>query len=52
VRPVGNVYKIKIAYGQWIKNPAGSKFPYDQVLVWAQDPGVPISNKLKEMVYK
>lgn len=51
VRPMMNVYKIKIAYGQWIKNPAGSKYPYDQVLVFAQDPGVPIKNQLKAIVY-
>ncbi len=51
VRPVPNVYKIKIAYGQWIKNPAGSKYPYDQVLVWAQDPGMPTPAKLLPMTY-
>ena len=47
VRPMMNVYKIKIAYGQWIKNPAGSKYPYDQVSVLAEDPGVLIKNQLK-----
>jgi branched-chain amino acid transport system substrate-binding protein len=51
VRPVPNVYKIKIAYGQWIKSPAGSKYPYDQVLVWAQDPGIPAPAKLQPITY-
>ena len=51
VRPVPNVYKIKIAYGQWIKSPAGGKYPYDQVLVYAQDPGMPVNAKLLPMAY-
>ena len=49
--PVLNVFKIKIAYGQWIKLPAGSKYKYDQVLVFAQDPNVPIKNTLQLMKY-
>ena len=49
--PVLNVFKIKIAYGQWIKLPAGSKYKYDQVLVFAQDPGMPVKNTLQLMKY-
>ena len=49
--PVLNVFKIKIAYGQWIKLPAGSKYKYDQVLVFAQDPAMPVKNTLQPMKY-
>jgi branched-chain amino acid transport system substrate-binding protein len=51
VRPVPNVYKIKISYGQWIKLPAGSPYPYDLVMVWGQDPAMPIPAKLVPMAY-
>jgi branched-chain amino acid transport system substrate-binding protein len=49
IRPVPNVYKIKISYGQWVKAPAGGPYPYDQVLVWGQDPAMPTPAKLQAM---
>ncbi len=48
-RPVPNVFKIKIAAGQWIKLPEGSPYKYDEVLVFAQDPSTPINNKFQPM---
>ncbi len=50
-RPVPNVCKIKIAGGQWTKNEAGSKFPYEIHIVYGQDPNMPIEKPFEEMPY-
>lgn len=51
VRPVPNVYKIKIAGGQWDKAPAGSPFKYDIFMCYGQDPNMPIEKKFVEIQY-
>jgi branched-chain amino acid transport system substrate-binding protein len=50
VHPVLNVFKIKIAAGQWVKTDGG-KWPYDLVLCYAQDPGTPVTAKLQPIAY-
>jgi branched-chain amino acid transport system substrate-binding protein len=45
--PVANVSETPIIGSQWVKAPAGSKFPFDLVIVEnATDPKVPIASKL------
>jgi branched-chain amino acid transport system substrate-binding protein len=51
VRPVPNVYKIKISGGQWIKLPEGSPYPYDMLTVYGQDPNMPILKEFEAMPY-
>jgi len=50
VRPVENVYKIKIAGGQWGKA-ADPKYKYDIFICYAQDPNTPIEKKFVEITY-
>ena len=50
-RPVPNVFKIKIAGGQWGKAPEGSPFQYDIYIVYGQDPNMPIEKEFEEMPY-
>ncbi len=46
--PVGNVATTPLVGSQWIKNPAGSKYPYSLVTTeHAVDPSVPIMAKLQ-----
>ncbi len=51
VRPVPNVYKIKISGGQWIKSPEGSPYPYDMKTVYGEDPNMPIGKEFEPMAY-
>ena len=45
--PVANVSETPIIGAQWVKSKAGSKFPFDLVIVDnSPDPGVPIAAKL------
>ena len=45
--PVANVSETPIIGAQWVKSQAGSKFPFDLVIVEnATDPNVPIAAKL------
>jgi branched-chain amino acid transport system substrate-binding protein len=45
--PVGNVSETPIIGSQWVKAAAGSKYPFDLVIVDnAPDPNVPIAGKL------
>jgi branched-chain amino acid transport system substrate-binding protein len=48
--PVLNVFKIRIAAGQWIKT-EGGKWPYDLVLCYANDPAIPTTATLQPMKY-
>jgi branched-chain amino acid transport system substrate-binding protein len=48
--PVLNVFKIRIAAGQWIKT-EGSKWPYDLVLCFANGPEIPLTAKTQPMQY-
>lgn len=50
VHPVLNVFKIRIAAGQWVKTDGG-KWPYDLVLCFANDPAIPTSAQLQPMKY-
>lgn len=50
-RPVPNVCKIKIAHGQWVKLPEGSKYKYDEILTAAQDEKTPIGKPFELMQY-
>jgi branched-chain amino acid transport system substrate-binding protein len=50
VHPVPNVFKIRIAAGQWIKT-EGGKWPYDLVLGFANGPEIPTPAKLQPMQY-
>jgi len=50
-RPVPNVFKIKIAGGQWGKAPEDSPFQYDIYMVYGQDPNMPIEKDFEEMPY-
>ena len=50
VHPVLNVFKIRIAAGQWVKS-TGGKWPYDLVLCYANGPEIPTTAKLQPMVY-
>jgi len=49
-RPVPNVYKIKIAGGQWAKS-EDPKYKYDIYICFAQDPNMPIQKKFEEIKY-
>jgi branched-chain amino acid transport system substrate-binding protein len=49
--PVPNVFKIRIAAGQWIKSAAGSKWPYDLVLCAANGDEIPCPAKMAPIVY-
>ena len=51
VHPVPNVFKIRIAAGQWVKTEAGNKWPYDLVLCFANGPEIPTTAKLLPMQY-
>jgi branched-chain amino acid transport system substrate-binding protein len=45
--PVANVAETPIIGAQWVKSKAGSKYPFDLVIVEnATDPNVPIAAKL------
>ena len=48
--PVLNVYKIKIAGGQWNKI-QGSKWPYDLQLCFSNDPAIPTPAKMSAITY-
>ena len=50
VRPVPNVYKIKIAGGQWAKS-EDPKYKYDIYICFAQDPNMPIQKKFEAITY-
>ncbi len=50
VHPVLNVFKIKIAAGQWYKTDSGP-WPYDIRLVYSPDPTIPTPSKLEPMQY-
>jgi branched-chain amino acid transport system substrate-binding protein len=50
VRPVPNVYKIKIAGGQWGKS-ADPRFKYDLSICYGQDPNMPIEKKFEPITY-
>jgi branched-chain amino acid transport system substrate-binding protein len=50
VHPVLNVFKIRIAAGQWVKTDRG-KWPYDLVLCYANGPEIPTKAKLQPMTY-
>jgi branched-chain amino acid transport system substrate-binding protein len=49
-RPVPNVFKIKIAGGQWGKS-ADPRFPYDLSICYGQDPNMPIERGFEPMGY-
>jgi branched-chain amino acid transport system substrate-binding protein len=49
-RPVPNVYKIKIAGGQWEKS-ADPRFKYDLFICYGQDPNMPIQKKFEAITY-
>lgn len=49
VHPVLNVFKIRIAAGQWVKSTG--KWPYDIQLCFANGPEIPTPAKLQPMVY-
>jgi hypothetical protein len=51
VRPVPNVFKIKISGGQWVKLPESSPYPYDMLTVYGQDENMPILKAFEEMPY-
>ncbi len=51
VRPVPNVFKIKISGGQWVKLPEGSPYQYDMLTVYGQDEAMPILKKFEPMPY-
>jgi branched-chain amino acid transport system substrate-binding protein len=48
--PVLNVFKIRIAAGQWLKADSG-KWPYDIQLCYANDPQIPTADKLQPIAY-
>ncbi len=48
--PVLNVFKIKIAAGQWYKTESGP-WPYDIRLVYSPDPTIPTPSNLEPMQY-
>jgi branched-chain amino acid transport system substrate-binding protein len=50
VHPVPNVFKIRIAAGQWVKS-SGGKWPYDLVLCFANGPEIPTTATLQPMQY-
>jgi branched-chain amino acid transport system substrate-binding protein len=50
VHPVLNVFKIKIAAGQWRKT-EGGKWPYDVALCYANDPAIPTTSKYEAIKY-
>jgi branched-chain amino acid transport system substrate-binding protein len=50
VRPVPNVYKIKIAGGQWGKS-EDPAFKYDMFVCYGQDPNMPIQKKFEAIQY-
>ncbi len=50
VRPVQNVYKIKIAGGQWAKS-QDPRFKYDIFICFGQDPNMPIEKKFEPIPY-
>ncbi len=50
VRPVPNVYKIKIAGGQWGKS-EDPNFKYDLYICYGQDPNMPIEKKFEAIAY-
>jgi branched-chain amino acid transport system substrate-binding protein len=49
-RPVPNVYKIKIAGGQWAKS-EDPRFKYDIYICFGQDPNMPIQKKFEAITY-
>ena len=49
--PVLNVFKIRIAAGQWFKTEAGAAWPYDLVLCYANGPEIPTPAKLQPIAY-
>jgi branched-chain amino acid transport system substrate-binding protein len=51
VRPVPNVYKIKIAGGQWDKAEAGSPYKYDMYICYGQDPNMPVQRPFQPIPY-
>ena len=51
VRPVPNVYKIKIAGGQWGKAEPAVAFKYDMYICFGQDPNMPVQKKFKAISY-
>lgn len=51
VHPFPNVYKIRIAAGQWLKTEAGAKWPYDLALCFANSPDIPTTATLQPMQY-
>jgi branched-chain amino acid transport system substrate-binding protein len=50
VHPVANVYKIKIAGGQWGKA-EDPKYKYDMFICYGQDPAMPIQKKFELITY-
>lgn len=50
VRPVPNVYKIKIAGGQWGRS-EDPRFKYDMYICYGQDPNMPIQKKFEPIPY-
>ena len=50
VRPVPNVYKIKIAGGQWAKS-EDPKWKYDLYICYGQDPNMKAQKKFEPVVY-
>jgi branched-chain amino acid transport system substrate-binding protein len=49
--PVPNVFKIRIAAGQWVKSAAGAKWPYDLVLCAANGDEIPTPAKMLPISY-
>ncbi len=45
-----NVYKIKIAGGQWAKS-EDPRFKYDIYIAFGQDPNMPIQKKFEAITY-
>lgn len=50
IRPVPNVYKIKIAGGQWGKS-EDPNFKYDMFICYGQDPNMPVEKPFVEIPY-
>jgi branched-chain amino acid transport system substrate-binding protein len=49
--PVPNVFKIRIAAGQWVKTTDGGKWPYDLVLCAANGSEIPTPAKMQPITY-
>ncbi len=49
-KPVPNVFKIKIAGGQWGKS-EDPKYKYDIFIIYGQDPNMPVQTKFQPITY-